>query len=59
PRIYLAQGKDNFIMSIERGRAIAARLSDDRYDVQYREFGGPRALAQIVDEALARFATVA
>jgi predicted esterase len=55
PRIFLAQGKDNFIMSFERGCALTAQLSDSGYDVLYREFNGPRALGQIVDEALVRF----
>jgi len=57
PKIYLAQGKDDFILSIERGRDLAAKLSSEGYDVQYRESGGGlRALPRIVDEALARFA---
>ena len=59
PRVHIAHGKDDFILSIERGRTIATQLADEGYDVQYAEFGGTSTVAQVIEEALARFATTA
>ena len=50
PRIFVAHGLADQVLSVERGRDIAQRLADQGYDTRYAEFDG----AHLVEPAIAR-----
>jgi predicted esterase len=52
PRVFVAHGKEDRVLPVERGAAIAQRLAQEGYDVVYEEFDG----AHIVPPPLARAA---
>lgn len=52
PRVFIAHGKDDQVLSVERGKAIAVRLAGEGYEVQYAQFDG----AHIVPPAIAHAA---
>lgn len=59
PRIFIAHGKDDTILPVDCGRRIAQRLTDDGYEVQYREFdGGHQVPPLIAEAALNRFVSL-
>jgi len=52
PRIFVAHGKDDKVLPVQRGAAIALRLSQEGYDVVYQQFDG----AHLVSPPIARAA---
>jgi len=52
PRVFIAHGKQDQVLSVERGKAIALRLAEEGYDVRYAEFDG----AHLVEPAIAHAA---
>jgi predicted esterase len=52
PRVYVAHGKEDPVLAVQRGRDIAHRLAQEGYQVSYEEFDG----AHIVSPPLARAA---
>ncbi|MTV40577.1 alpha/beta hydrolase [Duganella radicis] len=52
PRIFVSHGKDDRVLPVARGAAIAQRLAQEGYEVAYQEFDG----AHIVSPAIARAA---
>ncbi|SHN42664.1 Predicted esterase [Duganella sacchari] len=52
PRIFVAHGKDDPVLPVQRGQAIAQRLAQEGYAVEYQEFDG----AHIVSPPVARAA---
>jgi len=52
PRIFIAHGKEDAVLSVQRGQAIAQHLAGEGYQVDYQEFDG----AHIVSPPLARAA---
>ncbi|MRW88337.1 thioesterase, partial [Pseudoduganella sp. FT26W] len=52
PRIFVGHGKDDQVLSVQRGQEIAQRLAGEGYDVHYAEFDG----AHIVSPPVARAA---
>ena len=52
PRIFIAHGQGDKVLPVQRGQAIAQRLSGEGYAVQYEEFDG----AHLVPPAIARAA---
>ena len=52
PRIFLAHGTRDQVLPIERcGRRVVARLREEGYDVDYREFDGPHTVPPDVASA--------
>ncbi|HEX7984177.1 MAG TPA: thioesterase [Duganella sp.] len=55
PRVFVAHGSGDLVLPVERGRAIAAQLATEAYDVRYAEFDGAHVVsAPIAREALRR-----
>ncbi|MQA39894.1 alpha/beta hydrolase [Rugamonas aquatica] len=52
PRVFIAHGTQDPVLSVERGKAIALRLAGEGYDVRYAEFDG----AHLVEPAIAHAA---
>lgn len=52
PRVFVAHGKEDPVLAVQRGRDIAQRLAQEGYQVSYEEFDG----AHIVSPPLARAA---
>nr|WP_315260611.1 thioesterase [uncultured Duganella sp.] len=52
PRVFVAHGKEDAVLSVRRGQDIARRLAQEGYDVAYEEFDG----AHIVSPPVARAA---
>ncbi|WP_373988786.1 alpha/beta hydrolase [Duganella sp. BuS-21] len=52
PRVFVAHGKDDRVLPVQRGHAIARRLAQEGYDVTYAEFDG----AHLVSPTIARAA---
>ena len=55
PRIFVAHGLSDKVLSVELGRGIARKLADEDYEVRYAEFDGAHVVEPLVAaEALQR-----
>ncbi|MYM23149.1 thioesterase [Duganella sp. FT135W] len=52
PRVFVSHGKEDRVLAVARGAAIAQRLAQEGYDARYEEFDG----AHIVSPPIARAA---
>jgi predicted esterase len=51
PRVFVAHGKEDKVLAVQRGQDIAQQLADDGYAVEYNEFDGPHLVAPPVARA--------
>ncbi len=54
PRVFIAHGKGDQVLSVERGKAIAVRLAGEGYEVRYAEFDGAHVVSAPVAHAALR-----
>ncbi|ELX10606.1 phospholipase/carboxylesterase/thioesterase [Janthinobacterium sp. HH01] len=54
PRVFIAHGTQDQVLSVERGKAIALKLAGEGYDVRYAEFDGAHLVEPVIAHAALR-----